>query len=147
MDVTDKTSILDGVKLLEEKEGKLHILVNKCVPHSLFVRHNSECLRLPSAGQSGPCSMFFNDLSAPQHKDAGTLGRALFENESFEEWNQLYSVNTFSIFFATTAFLGLLAKGSEGGDGYTASVVNITSISGILKVAQDHVSRNCIQFP
>lgn len=29
MDVTDKVSILEGVKLIEEKEGKLHILVNK----------------------------------------------------------------------------------------------------------------------
>ena len=29
MDVTDKASILNGVKVIEELEGRLHILVNK----------------------------------------------------------------------------------------------------------------------
>lgn len=29
MDVTDKASIVDAKKVIEEKEGKLHILVNK----------------------------------------------------------------------------------------------------------------------
>lgn len=29
MDVTDKASILEGVKHIEAREGKLHILVNK----------------------------------------------------------------------------------------------------------------------
>ena len=29
MDVTDKASILDGVKVIQEREGRLHILVNK----------------------------------------------------------------------------------------------------------------------
>jgi hypothetical protein len=40
----------------------------------------------------------------------------------------------------TTAFLGLLDKGSRDIEGYTSSVVNITSISGILKISQTHVS-------
>jgi hypothetical protein len=40
----------------------------------------------------------------------------------------------------TTAFLGLLDKGSQDFEGYTSSVVNITSISGILKTSQGHVS-------
>ena len=31
MDVTDKTSIIASKKCIEEKEGKLHILVNKFV--------------------------------------------------------------------------------------------------------------------
>ena len=39
----------------------------------------------------------------------------------------------------TTAFLGLLAKGSEDTQGYWSSVINITSISGITKLAQNHV--------
>jgi hypothetical protein len=40
----------------------------------------------------------------------------------------------------TTAFLGLLDKGSRDIEGYTSSVINITSISGIVKIAQGHVS-------
>jgi enoyl-[acyl-carrier-protein] reductase (NADH) len=31
MDVTSRESIAEGKKLIEENEGKLHILVNKCV--------------------------------------------------------------------------------------------------------------------
>jgi hypothetical protein len=31
MDVTSRESIAKGKKLIEENEGKLHILVNKCV--------------------------------------------------------------------------------------------------------------------
>jgi NAD(P)-dependent dehydrogenase (short-subunit alcohol dehydrogenase family) len=84
-------------------------------------------------------STFLNEASAPERKDASTLGQALFDNESFDSWGDLYKINTFSIFFVTTAFLGLLDKGSGDKDGYTSSVINITSISGITKLAQRHV--------
>ncbi|KAG6897557.1 hypothetical protein C0992_000340 [Termitomyces sp. T32_za158] len=123
MDVTDKMSIVAGKRFIEEREGKLHVLVN-------------------NAGQVGPTSTFFNDLSAPQHKNAETLGMALFENESFEGWADLYKINAFSIFFVTNAFLGLLDKGSHDVPGYSSVVINITSISGVIKVAQDHFCYN-----
>ena len=100
----------------------------------------------PSSGQVGPVSTFFGNASAPEQKDAATLGRALFDNESFESWGSLYNVNTFSIFFVTTAFLGLLATGSEDRPGYTSSVINITSISGIMKLSQNHVRLFVLQF-
>jgi NAD(P)-dependent dehydrogenase (short-subunit alcohol dehydrogenase family) len=80
-----------------------------------------------------------NDPSAPERKDAATLGQALFDNESFDAWADLYKINTFSIFFVTNAFLGLLDKGSREKEGYTSSIINITSISGITKLAQRHV--------
>jgi NAD(P)-dependent dehydrogenase (short-subunit alcohol dehydrogenase family) len=123
MDVTNKESIAKAKKHIEEKEGKLHILVN-------------------NAGQVGPNSQFFNDLNAPEHKDAETLGTALFNNESIEGWADLYTINSSSIFFVTTAFTGLLAKGSQDVEGYWSSVVNITSISGVIKLAQDHFCYN-----
>ncbi|KAH8104837.1 short-chain dehydrogenase [Cristinia sonorae] len=123
MDVTDKESISNAQKEIQAKEGKLHVLVN-------------------NAGITGPVSRFFNDTTAPEHKDAETLGRAMFEHESFEEWANVYKSNTFSIYFVTMAFLGLLAKGSEDTEGYTSCVVNITSISGIIKVAQCHFGYN-----
>lgn len=39
MDVTSRESILEAKKVIEEKEGKLHVLVNKCVrlPSSLNI--------------------------------------------------------------------------------------------------------------
>ncbi|PAV19207.1 short-chain dehydrogenase [Pyrrhoderma noxium] len=124
MDVTDKESIKKVVTIIEEREGKLHILVN-------------------NSGKVGPVSHFFSDLAAPQHADAGTLGRALFDNESFESWSSLHAVNTTSIFFVTTAFLGLLTCGaSEEGTGGHSSVVNVTSISGIGRLSQDHFAYN-----
>jgi NAD(P)-dependent dehydrogenase (short-subunit alcohol dehydrogenase family) len=107
------------------------------------------CGRLPccradihsSAGQVGPTSPFLNDPASPQLKDAETLGQSLFDNETPSEWASVYSINTFSIFFVTTAFLGLLDKGTRESQtpGFTSSVINITSISGLIRVAQDHV--------
>ncbi|KAF8158293.1 short-chain dehydrogenase [Crassisporium funariophilum] len=123
MDVTDKESIAKAKQYIQEKEGKLHILVN-------------------NAGQVGPTSPFINKRDAPENKNAETFGTALFNNESFEDWSSLYAINSSSIFFVTTAFLGLLAKGSEDVEGYWSSVVNITSISGLIKLAQDHFCYN-----
>jgi len=123
MDVTDKASIASAKKYIEEKEGRLHILIN-------------------NAGQVGPTSPFLGDSSSPERKDAETLGTALFNNESFEAWGDLFQINSASVFFVTTAFLGLLAKGSEDVAGFTSSVVNITSISGIIKFSQDHFCYN-----
>jgi NAD(P)-dependent dehydrogenase (short-subunit alcohol dehydrogenase family) len=139
MDVTDKQSILEGKKIIEQNDGRLHILVNKYVNRSkitiLYLMHSR------SAGQVGPVSEFMRaDASdAPERKDAESLGMGLFNNESFEEWGNHYNINCFSIFFMTSAFLGLLAKGSSELPGYTASVINTTSISGITKLAQRHV--------
>ncbi len=96
--------------------------------------------RAPSAGIVGPVSPFLNDPDAPQNANAETLGSALFNDDGPDAWSALYRINTFSIYYMTTAFLGLLDKGSRDIEGYTSSVVNITSISGILKIAQRHVS-------
>ncbi|KAJ6509027.1 short-chain dehydrogenase [Mycena sanguinolenta] len=125
MDVTSRESIQEVKKMIQEKEGKLHILVN-------------------NAGQVGPTSPFLNDPSAPELKDAETLGQALFNNETPEEWGDLYAINTFPTFFVTTAFLGLLDKGTRESQtpGFTSSVINITSISGVIKLPQDHFAYN-----
>lgn len=93
----------------------------------------------PSAGQVGPTSPFLGNPSAPERKDAETLGQALFDNEPFQGWADLYTINTFSIFFVTTAFLGLLDKGSQDVEGFDSVVINVSSISGLIKVAQEHV--------
>ena len=94
-----------------------------------------------SAGISGPLTPWFNDPSAPQHKDTETLGRALFDSASYNDWGSLFSINTSSLHFMTTAFLGLLAKGGEDEALYTSSVINVTSLSGNNKLAQNQVWR------
>ncbi|OAX33066.1 NAD(P)-binding protein [Rhizopogon vinicolor AM-OR11-026] len=123
MDVTKKDGINAGVTAISQAEGKLHILVN-------------------NAGQCGPLSPELNNPSPTAQKEAGPLGEYLFNNESFEEWSSLYAINTFSIYFTTVAFLDLLDKGSKDNEGFSSSVINITSISGLMKVAQRHFCYN-----
>ncbi|KAG8773817.1 Splicing factor [Ceratobasidium sp. 428] len=123
LDVTDKTSIKNAVQTIQQNEGKLDLLFN-------------------NAGQSGPKSPFFNDESAPENKDPHTLGSAMFDAEEFEEWNNLYTINTSSIFFVTTAFLGLLHKASEERGAWSAGIINTSSISGQMKRSQNHFAYN-----
>ncbi|KIY71729.1 short-chain dehydrogenase [Cylindrobasidium torrendii FP15055 ss-10] len=122
MDVTSKDSILEAKKVIEEKDGKLHILIN-------------------NAGQVGPTSNWFNSASSPERQDAESIGSALFQ-ESEQAWSDIYAINTHSIFFVSTAFLGLLDKGSQETPGYTSTIVNVTSISGLMKLAQEHFAYN-----
>ncbi|KAF8752779.1 Enoyl-(Acyl carrier protein) reductase [Rhizoctonia solani] len=111
LDVTSKESIENAVKLISsENDGKLDVLIN-------------------NAGQVGPASRFFSNPDVPERKDTETLGTALFRNESFEEWSDLFSVNVSSIFFVSTAFLGLLENASktretETGDGVPRSLTS-----------------------
>jgi len=123
LDVSNRDSILEAKKLIEAKEGKLHILVN-------------------NAGVSGPLVDFLNNPQAPENTNAETIGTALFNDDGPDAWAALYNINTFSIYYMTSAFLGLLDKGSRDIEGYTSSVINITSISGILKIAQRHFAYN-----
>ncbi|CAE6432215.1 unnamed protein product [Rhizoctonia solani] len=128
LDVTNKESIESAVKLISsENDGKLDTLIN-------------------NAGQAGPKSMFFSDPNAPERKDTETLGTALFKNESFEGWSDLFSANVSSIFFVSTALLGLLEKASKAREaetgGWSSSIINITSVSGQMKQAQNHFAYN-----
>ncbi|KAI0036480.1 short-chain dehydrogenase [Vararia minispora EC-137] len=124
LDVTDRDSILAAKKHIEEKEGKLHILVN-------------------NSGAVGPRVPWLNTKDAPEKKDEETFGMALFNDDGFDGWADLYKLNTFSIYYTTSAFLGLLSKGSKDFDAaFTSSVVNITSISGVVKLAQNHFCYN-----
>jgi len=126
LDVTNKESIVAAVKYFEQSHGKLDFLVN-------------------NAGQVGPTSDWFTDLSTPEQKE---VGNNLFKDQSFEGWAQHWQANVASIFFVTTAFVELLKKGYVPGkgdghvEGWSPSVVNITSISGIMKLAQDHFCYN-----
>jgi len=123
MDVADKDTVRKAVKQVEAEEGHLDILVN-------------------NAGITGPSSQFFNQESAPENKSPGALGTALFENEKVEEWQGLYGNNVAPIFFVTTAFLGLLAKASEKRGPWSACVINISSVSGQIRISQDKFAYN-----
>lgn len=50
-----------------------------------------------------------------------------------ENWTETFQTNIVAQFFTTAAFLPLLAKGGESAPSYSSSVVNIASISGVMK--------------
>ena len=50
-----------------------------------------------------------------------------------ESWAETFQTNMTAQFFTTLAFLPLLAKGRDVSPGYTTSVVNVASISGVMK--------------
>ncbi|KAL1678332.1 hypothetical protein EV122DRAFT_212202 [Schizophyllum commune] len=124
MNVTSKASILAAKTIIGAANGRLNILVN-------------------DAGQSGPLSAWMSGASAPQDGDAMRRHASAEKQDTFDvkkaSWADLFAIDTFDPFFVTTAVLqtaviGLL-KGSERHGAWTASVINVTSMSGSLKLA------------
>ncbi|KAI1003621.1 hypothetical protein K3495_g4585 [Podosphaera aphanis] len=117
-DITDKKEIVRVVKEIESKEQSLCILIN-------------------NAGISS------NHLKA-EANTAEEMKKNLFDDEAsnFDDWCHTYRTNVPQLFFMTMAFLPLLQKASERQPGYSASVINISSMSGIIQRSQNHFSYN-----
>ncbi|KAK5626976.1 hypothetical protein RRF57_002691 [Xylaria bambusicola] len=118
-DIASKADIKKLVSTIESKESKgLHILVN-------------------NAGISGSTL----ETSASSAEEAK---KNLFDAEAstFEDWTSVYRTNVSQLFFTTTAFLPLLAKASASEHGWSSAVLNITSISGLIKSSQHHFQYN-----
>jgi len=123
LDVTDKQSIPAAVSLIENADGRLDILVN-------------------NAGQAGPRHPLLS-ASHPSHPTSPQeLGLALFNTAGFDDWGNLFNINI--SYFVTTTFLGLLcvSGNSKQNAGGSASVLNISSISGSIKLAQSQFAYN-----
>lgn len=117
-DISDKDSIKSLYAEFSKREQHLDILVN-------------------NAGIS----------TGSTNTDAGSaqkLKEALFENESatFADWDDVYRTNVSQIFFMTAAFLPLLDAASNKTKGWSSTVLNITSISGMVKTSQHHPNYN-----
>jgi len=125
-DVTDKSDIKRLAEEIKQREGGLHILFN-------------------NAGISGEVTRFEeNEPSAEK------LSEKLLAEQTFDGWTEVFKTNVSSIFYMTAAFLPLLAKFTNGGDpagraiyeNYQSVVINTTSISGLIKLAQNHFAYN-----
>ncbi|KAJ5633465.1 Short-chain dehydrogenase/reductase SDR [Penicillium lividum] len=117
-DITSKEQINKLVDVISSNESKLHILIN-------------------NAGISS--TSYETELEDPK-----ALQKELFHNSSttVEEWDDVMRTNVTQLFLTTSAFLPLLSKGTESERGWSSTVVNISSISGILKTAQHHFAYN-----
>ncbi|KAI0196377.1 hypothetical protein F4808DRAFT_439863 [Astrocystis sublimbata] len=118
-DITCKDGIKKLVSRVESKEsGGLHILVN-------------------NAGISG-------GTVETEAKSADEAKKNLFDTDTatFEDWDSVFRTNVAQLYFTTTAFLPLLTKASEQEHGWSSTVLNITSISGLVKSSQHHFQYN-----
>lgn len=66
----------------------------------------------------------------------------LWDNESVEAWNDVYSHDVTSVYFTSVAFLPLLQAASRSHGHLSASVITISSMSGIMRHSQGHFSYN-----
>lgn len=115
-DVTSKDDLQKLVQEIESKEKYLNLVV-------------------AGAGISGP-------KAPPEEEDATDLKKKLWENESFEEWDKTWRTDVSAVYFTTVAFLPLLQAGTESHGHLSASVIVISSMSGIMRDSQGHFAYN-----
>lgn len=92
-------------------------------------------LLVAAAGISG-------EKAEPDEEKATGLKEKLWNNETFEGWNETYNTDVTAVYFSTVALLPLLQAGTEAHGHLTASVIVISSMSGIMRHAQGHFSYN-----
>lgn len=100
-------------------------------------REQCLCLLVNNAGISS--ASFETEASS-----ATEMKRKLFDEKSaqFDDWTDVYRTNVASIYFVSLAFLPLLEKSTQRHQGWSSSIINISSISGMVKTAQHHFSYN-----
>jgi NAD(P)-dependent dehydrogenase (short-subunit alcohol dehydrogenase family) len=115
-DVASKEGVQSIVKEIESREKCLCVLVN-------------------NAGIAAP-------KTSTQAETPEELRKNLLDPTSVEEWTSIYATNVVGPYLMTTGFLPLLQKATDHQHGYSGTVVNITSISGLVRISQGHFSYN-----
>jgi len=117
-DVTKKDDVARLVEEISSREKCLCILVN-------------------NAGIS-------SETVQPESGSAAEMRQNLFDTSksTAEDWLATYQADVVSLYFTTTAFLPLLQKSAELHPHWSGTVINITSISGLVKAAQHHFAYN-----
>lgn len=117
-DITKKDEIARLYDEISSKEKQLDILINN----------------------AGIATHSFQTES----KSAEEMKKNLFEPKeaTFEDWDDVYRTNVTQIYFMTTAFLPLLQKSTENSQSWSGTVLNMTSISGQVKIMQHHAQYN-----
>ena len=111
------------------KKEDLEKLVAKISKQEKYIN-----LLITNAGISGP-------KAEPESEKASELKEQLLQ-EKFSEWSDTFNTNVSAVFFTTVSFLPLLQAGKETHGPLSASVIVISSMSGIMRHAQGHFSYN-----
>jgi len=115
-DVTDKDGVQQLAREIEAREKCLCILVN-------------------NAGIAP-------EKTIPDGENAEEVKKNLFDPATVEEWTSVYATNVVGPYLMTTAFLPLLQRATDQHYGYSGTVINIASISGLLRISQGQFSYN-----
>lgn len=99
-------------------------------------REKCLCILVNNAGIAAPKANTSGERSAEQVK------KEFFDPTSADEWTSVYQTNVVGPYLMTTAFLPLLQKSTEVQHGWSGTVINITSISGLVRISQGHFSYN-----
>ncbi|CCG81847.1 Short-chain dehydrogenase [Taphrina deformans PYCC 5710] len=129
-DITKKSELEKLVKEIESKEKCLCILVNNA-----GISGTSE----------GPQST--NASGGTEGSPEGETAQELKDNlwgakDDFDTWTDIYRTNVAALYYTSVAFLPLLESASKHHHGYSGTIINITSISGLTKQAQNHFAYN-----
>lgn len=74
----------------------------------------------------------FLSASKPDMSSATAISERFMKSE-VKAWKDTFRTNTTGAFFASMAFLPLLANGGERTKSYSSHVINVSSISGQMK--------------
>lgn len=113
-DISSKDDVKRLAGELASKESKgIHLLVN-------------------NAGIAKDDNTRFSKAGQPDFTSAKAISEHFMQSEP-EQWAETFQTNLTAQFFTTMALLPLLEKGRNVSPGYTSSVVNVASISGVMK--------------
>ena len=113
-DISSKDDVNRLAEELASKESKgIHLLVN-------------------NAGIAKDDNTRFSNAGTPDWTSATAISEHFMQSQP-EQWAETFQTNITAQFFTTMALLPLLEKGRNVSPGYTSSVVNVASISGVMK--------------
>ncbi|KAL2157913.1 hypothetical protein VTH06DRAFT_4968 [Thermothelomyces fergusii] len=103
----------------------------------IAAREECLCILVNNAGVS-------SETVQAESASAAEMRRNLFDTSktTAADWLATYETDVVSLFFATTAFLPLLQRSAERHPHWSGAVINVTSISGLVKSAQHHFAYN-----
>ncbi|OCF31856.1 hypothetical protein I317_02964 [Kwoniella heveanensis CBS 569] len=126
-DGQSKGQIIPVAGDISNKEGiaKLVSEIEKQAPNGINVLFNN-------AGIAGEGSREgYEDVNK---EDAKAYSQQLLKSE-FSEWNDILNTNVVGQYFTASAFIPLLSAGAKSTKGYASQIINVSSISGLMKSA------------